>query len=103
MKAAFFLSALLLFATFVASGFYASLSFYNYQQAVPKPPVVGIISAIRNSFGRLHDPEDPDVSQECFEYLRRAKIGALIAVTTWLTFAVLVIAVRTLGLNQYLE
>jgi len=103
MKAALFLSALLLFATFVVSLFYSSLSFYNYQQTAPKPPVVGLITGIRDSFPRLHDPNDPEASRECLAYLRRAKIGASVAAATWLVFVVFVIVVRTLGLHEYLD
>jgi hypothetical protein len=58
---------------------------------------------MRNSFfARLHDPKDRNVSQECLAYLRRAKIGALMAAAAWLSIVAFVVAVKALGLNQYL-
>jgi hypothetical protein len=104
MKAAIVITSLLLFATFVASGFYASNNLRNYLDTTPKPPVVGLISAIRNSFfPRLHDPRDSGVSEECLAYLQRAKVGATVAAATWVLIIAFVVAVRTLGLNQYLD
>jgi hypothetical protein len=46
--------------------------------------VVGLITAIRSSFGRLHDRNGPALPAECLGYLNRAKVGASIAVAAWL-------------------
>jgi hypothetical protein len=76
MKAAIVFLSLLLFATFGVSLIFASNNFRNLQTAAPDPPVLGPITAIRNSFGRLHHPEDASVCPGCLAYLRPARIGA---------------------------
>jgi hypothetical protein len=92
------LVSLLLFTVFAASGFYANYSYMEYRDLVPKPAVVGLISGIRASFRSMHDPSDPNVSDECLAYLKRSKIAALVAVATSIVMITFILVVRAAGL-----
>jgi hypothetical protein len=103
MRSAIVLVSILLFLTFVISGSYAWLSYDSYRKLMPKRHVVGLLTAIRVSMRGVHDPHDPDVSEECLAHLRRSKIAVLVAAVTWVVMGALVVAVRALDLQRFLD
>ncbi|WP_375310087.1 hypothetical protein WHZ77_23260 [Bradyrhizobium sp. A5] len=103
MRSAIVLVSLLLFLTFVLSGARAWLSYNSYRELMPKPLVSGPLTTIRVSMRAMHDPDDPDVSEECLAHLKSFKIAALVAATTWIVMGLFVVAVRAFDLQRFLD
>lgn len=103
MRSAIILVLVLFLLVFVASGFYSQLSYSRYRELIPKPRVVGPLTAIRASMRGMHDPNDADVADECLAHLKRSKIAALIAVTTWIVGVLSVVVARIFDLQRFLD
>ncbi|SFK08054.1 hypothetical protein SAMN04487925_1178 [Bradyrhizobium sp. cf659] len=70
---------------------------------MPKPRVVGPLTAIRVSLRAMHDPDDPDISRECLAHLKNFKIAALVAATTWIVMGLLIVALRAFAPQGFLD
>jgi len=97
------LVSILLFLTFAISIFVAWLSYDSYRRSVPKPRIVGPLTAIRASMRAVHDPDDPAVSQDCLASLKRFKIAALVAATTWVVTGIFILGIRAFDLQRFLD
>ncbi|MDN5005142.1 hypothetical protein ACFQZO_30255 [Bradyrhizobium sp. GCM10027634] len=92
----------LLFLAGAASIFYLQHCVSEYRASVPRPRVVGPLTAIRASFRWTHDPHDPLVSEEYLANFRRLKIAGLVAGTVWAVFAIFVVVGATLDVQRFL-
>jgi hypothetical protein len=92
-----------LFLTCGAALFYLQHCINEYRDSVPKPQVVGLLTAIRASFRWVHNPNDPLVSEECLTNIRRMKAAALVAGAVWALFATFLIAGAALDVQSLLD
>jgi hypothetical protein len=69
----------------------------------PKRRAVGLLTGIRASLEFTHDPNDPNLSDECRRYFQRFKIAAMVAISTLILVAVFILLVRSFGLQEILD
>src|SRR5437867_8949463 len=93
----------LLFVAVVVSGLYLQHCINVYRDSVPKPRVVGPLTAIRASLRWMHDPNDPTVSEEVLIAVRRMKTAAFVAGTIWTIVATVVIVGAALDFARFLD
>jgi hypothetical protein len=65
MEAAVKFIAVLLFLTFLASAIYSWICYERYRDLWPEQSARGILISFRASLRLVHDPLDPNVSEEC--------------------------------------
>jgi hypothetical protein len=92
-----------LFLTFTISGFYSQYCYMQYRSLSPKRRTVGLLTSIRASLEFTHDPNDPNLSDECRMYFKRFKIAAMIAIGTTLLTFLFILVVRSFGLEEIMN
>jgi hypothetical protein len=95
--------SILYFLVFVASGFYSQYCYMQFRNLWPKRRAFGLLTSIRASLEFTHDPNDPNLSEECRKYFKRFKIAAIIAIATALLMFVFILSVRSFGLEEMLD
>jgi hypothetical protein len=72
----------------------------QYRDLIPRPRTVGLLTGIRSSLRSMHDPNDPNVSDECRAHLKRGMMAGMVAVMAMLLTGVLIVTVRAFGLQH---
>ncbi|MEY9129311.1 hypothetical protein ACVIWV_004790 [Bradyrhizobium diazoefficiens] len=103
MRSMIALVSVLLFLTFAISVSFAWLSYDSYKRSVPKPHIVGPLTAIRASMRTVHLPYEPALSEACLMYLKRFRIAAMVAAMASILMVAFVVAVRALDLQRHLD
>jgi hypothetical protein len=102
MKTATFLTAITLFLAFGVFGFYSQYCYMQYRSLWPKNHSAGLLTGIRASLQFTHDPNDPDISDECRAYYSRFKKAAMVAALARILMMLLILFVRSFGVVQIL-
>jgi hypothetical protein len=103
MRTTIIFVSILLFVMFAASGFYSQYCYMQYRSLWPKGHVVGLLTGIRASLEFTHDPNDPNLSDECRMYFKKFKIAAMIAIVTTLLTFLFILLVRSFGLEEIMN
>ena len=98
MGSAIIFTSVFLFLVYIISLFYAGFSYMQYRDLIPRPQAVGLLTGIRAALRSMHDPHDPNVTDECRAYLKHCEIGITIAIVAMFLMGILITVVRTLGL-----
>ena len=103
MRTTIIFLSILLFLMFGVSGFYSQHGYMQYRSLWPKRHAVGLLTGIRASLEFTHDPNDPNLSDECRMYFKRFKIAAVIAIITTILIFLFILLVRSFGLEEILN
>jgi hypothetical protein len=103
MRTTIILVSIVLFLVFGASLFYSQHSYVQYLSLCPKVDPVGLLTRIRASFQFWHDPNDPNLSDECRAHFKRFKLAGMAAILTMILIVLFVLLVRSFGLQEVLD
>jgi hypothetical protein len=102
MRFALILGFFSLFGLSLGSMLFSGSSYVKYRELIPKRSAVGLLSWIHAQKQIVHDPRDPNVSDECRKYLKRYKVGLAVAIFAMTLFMLLAVGVRQFGLQSAL-
>src|SRR6202035_5508754 len=103
MRTTIIFVSILIFLVFGVSIFYSQYSYMQYLNLCPKGDPVGVLTRIRASLQFTHDPNDPNLSDECRAYFRRFKIAVMVAILTTIVGVLFILLVRSFGLQEALD
>jgi hypothetical protein len=103
MRTLIIFSSLLLFFTFMASSLYSAYCYMQYRSLWPRDSAAGFLIGLRAALQLTHDPNDPNLSNECKMYFGRAKSAVAVAVLMMLLIVILVLLGRSFGIQQVLD
>ncbi len=77
--------------------------YMQYRNLWPKRDPVGLLTGIRASLEFRHDPNDPNLSDECRRYFKHFKLAGMVTISTTTLLLVFILLVRSFGLQEVLN
>jgi hypothetical protein len=103
MRTTIIFLSIIFFLVFTASALYSQYCYGQYLSLCPRREPVGFLTKIRASLKFTHDPNDPNLSDECRLYFKRFKMAAMVAILTIFLILVFILLVRSFGPQVVLD
>src|SRR6267154_3000465 len=92
--------SVLLFLMFLASIVYSWICYERYRDLWPEQPYRGVLISFRAALRLMHDPLDPNVSQECKASFRQLGRSLALVATLWLVSLSFFVVIWLFGLKR---
>jgi len=103
MKTLIIFCSVAMFSAFVVSSFYSAYCYMQYRSLWPRDSGVGLFVGLRAALQLTHDPNDPNLSNECRMYFGRVKLAAAVAFLMMILILIFILLARTFGFAQVLD
>jgi hypothetical protein len=102
MRSTIIFLSILFFLVFVASGLYSQYCYMQFRELLPRRQPVGLLTGLR-PLEFMHDPNDPNLSDECRIYYKRFKVAGMLAILAMVLIFLFILVVRLFGLAEVLD